>query len=289
MIKIGAHMSTSGGFYKAVRRTIDIGGNTFQIFSHNPRSWKVRNYDQDEFESFKLVMTESGIRFSDVLVHAGYLINLASYKEDMWEKSINLMIQEIKVTAKLGIKHYNVHPGSHLGKGEKYAFDRIAKALDTVLEETQHLEVTVLLENVAKKGNNIGFKIEQLGKIIELSSYKDLLGITYDTCHGFDSYYDITKEEGAERLLDEIDSFVGLKRFKMIHLNDSKYPLGAAKDRHEFIGQGKIGVKGFENFLSFKEISRLPLILETPGDDSEHEKDINAVKKIFSKINGDIF
>ena len=289
MIKIGAHMSTVGGFYNVVQRTINIGGNTFQIFSHNPRSWKIRNYDQNEFEKFKLAMDESGINCSDVLVHAGSLINLASYKEDMWKKSINLMIQEIKTTAKLGIEYYNVHPGSHLGKGEKYAFDRVSKALDMVLKETQDLKVTVLLENVAKKGNNIGFNFKQLGKIIELSSYKDILGITYDTCHGFDSYYDITKKEGVEKLIDEIDSFVGLKRFKMIHLNDSKYPLGAAKDRHELIGQGTIGIEGFENFLSFKEINKLPLILETPGDDPEHEKDINTVKNIFSRINGDIF
>jgi deoxyribonuclease-4 len=284
MLKIGAHMSTSQGFGEVVKRTKHIGGNTFQIFSHNPRSWRVRGYDKSEFEGFKTAMKENNVNFSDVLVHAGYLINLSSFKDDMWEKSINLAIQEIIVTAKLGIKHYNVHPGSHLGKGEEYAFDRISKALDRILTETKDLGVTILLENVAKKGNNIGWNMKQLGKIISRASYKDCLGITYDTCHGFDSYYDISKKDGVEKLLNEIDTFIGLEKFKMIHLNDSKYPLGAAKDRHEFIGQGYIGIKGFENFLSFEEILKRPLILETPGDDSVHAKDIETVKSIVKSL-----
>ncbi len=283
-LKIGAHMSTIAGFSDVVRRTLEIGGNAFQIFSHNPRSWRVRNYKESEFLDFRSAVNDGNLDFNDLLVHAGYLINLSSPKDEGWRKSISCAIEEIKIAASLGIKYYNVHPGSHLGKGIEYAFDRIAEALDIILSSVEDKDVFILLENVAKKGNNVGWTIEQIGEIIKRSSYGFKLGLTYDTCHGFDSNYDIRTKPGVERLLNDIDKYVGFDKFKMIHLNDSKYPLGAAKDRHELIGEGEIGIHGFENFLSFDEILKRPLILETPGDDSVHAKDIAKVKNILKKL-----
>ncbi|WGS63927.1 deoxyribonuclease IV [Marinitoga aeolica] len=285
MFKIGAHMSTSKGFHKVPEATRNIGGNTFQIFCHSPRTWKVKEPKESDVVKFKEKMKEFDISFDDVLVHSGYLINLATPKDENWEKSINLMKEEIKITAHLGIKYFNVHPGSHLGEGDEFGYDRIAKALDIILEELKNLDVVILLENVAKKGGNIGWNMKQLGEIIKRSNFQDKLGITYDTCHGFDSNYDIRDKEDVKRLLDEIDKYIGLEKFKMIHLNDSKFPLGAGKDRHEFIGKGEIGIKGFETFLSFDEIIKLPMHLETPGDDSEHAEDIKVVKGIFEKLN----
>nr|WP_240739277.1 deoxyribonuclease IV [Marinitoga lauensis] len=233
---------------------------------------------------FKEKMKEFNISFDDVLVHSGYLINLATPNDENWEKSINLMKEEIRITSLLGIKYFNVHPGSHLGEGDEFGYDRIAKALDIILEEVNNLGVNILLENVAKKGGNIGWKMEQLGEIIKRSNFSGKLGITYDTCHGFDSNYDIRDRDDVRRLLDEIDKYIGLEKFKMIHLNDSKFSLGAGKDRHEFIGKGEIGIKGFETFLSFDEIIKLPMHLETPGDDTEHAEDIKVIKRIFSNI-----
>ncbi|OQY08724.1 MAG: endonuclease IV [Marinitoga sp. 4572_148] len=281
MFKIGAHMSTAKGFYRVPEATRNIGGNTFQIFSHSPRTWKVKDIKESEDIKFKEKMKEFKISFEDVLVHSGYLINLATPNDENWEKSINLMKAELNATAKLGIKHYNVHPGSHLGEGDEFGYDRIARALDIVLNELKDLDVIVLLENVAKKGGNIGWRIEQLGEIIKRSQFSDRLGITYDTCHGFDSNYDIRDKDGVKALLDEIDKYVGMDKFKMIHLNDSKFPLGAGKDRHEFIGKGEIGIEGFKIFFSFDEIVKLPMHLETPGGDEEHEEDIKVVKSIL--------
>jgi len=274
-------MSTSKGFHKVPLNTIAIDGNTFQIFCHSPRTWKVKDPKEEDVIKFKENMKKNNISFKDVLVHSGYLINLATPNDENWEKSINLMIEELKITAKLGIKYFNVHPGSHLGKGDEFGYDRIAKALDIILEKLNNLDVVILLENVAKKGGNIGWKIEQLGEIIKRSNFQEKLGITYDTCHGFDSYYDIRNKNEVRRLLEEIEKYIGLEKFKMIHLNDSKFPLGAGKDRHEFIGKGEIGIKGFETFFSFEEIIKLPMHLETPGDDSEHAEDIKVVKSIL--------
>ncbi|GAB6188906.1 deoxyribonuclease IV [Marinitoga arctica] len=281
MFKIGAHMSTSKGFYKVPEATVNIEGNTFQIFSHSPRTWKIKIPKESDIIKFKEKMKEFNIDFEDVLVHSGYLINLATPNDENWGKSIKLMIDEIKVTSMLGIKHFNVHPGSHLGEGDEFGYDRIAKALDIILGELNDLDIIILLENVAKKGGNIGWKMEQLGEIIKRSSYPDKLGITYDTCHGFDSNYDIRDKDDVRRLLNEIDKYIGINKFKMIHLNDSKFPLGAGKDRHEFIGKGEIGIEGFKTFLSFDEIIKLPMHLETPGDDSEHAEDIKTVKRIL--------
>jgi deoxyribonuclease-4 len=285
MLKIGAHMSTSKGLHKVPSATKDIGGNTFQIFCHSPRTWKVKEPKENDIIIFKEEMKKNNILFDDVLVHSGYLINLASPKDENWQKSINLMKEEIKITSLLGITHFNVHPGSHLGNGDEFGFDRIAKALDTILKDLSDLNITILLENVAKKGGNIGWNMKQLGEIIKRSNFKEKLGITYDTCHGFDSNYDIRDKDDVRRLLDEIDKYIGLEKFKMIHLNDSKFPLGAGKDRHEFIGKGEIGIKGFETFLSFDEIVKLPMHLETPGDDLEHAEDIKVVKSIFKNLN----
>jgi len=284
MIKIGAHMKISKGFKKVPADTANIGGNTFQIFTSSPRVWKVNPLKENDVEGFKNAMNEFNINFEDVLVHSSYLINLASPKDDIREKSINAMIEEIKATDQLGIHHYNFHPGSHLGEGEEFGINKILEGLDTIFKEVQNTKVTILLENVAQKGSNIGYSMEQLGRIINNSPWKERLGITYDTCHGFDSNYDIRKKEEVQRLLDEIDKYIGLNKLKMIHLNDSKYDVGAAKDRHEFIGKGYIGKEGFKTFLSFDEISKLPLILETPGDDPEHSQDIKVVKEIFKEL-----
>ncbi|PNR97032.1 deoxyribonuclease IV [Petrotoga sp. 9PWA.NaAc.5.4] len=284
MVKIGAHMKISKGFRVVPEASVNIGGNTFQIFTHSPRSWKIIKIDEKDINDFKNNMKKYNINFEDALVHSSYLINLASPKEDIWENSINTMIEEIKFTEKLGITHYNFHPGSHLGKGEEYGIKRIIEALNRVFKEIENTKVIVLLENVAQKGGNIGYSMQQLGEIIHNSGLENRLGITYDTCHGFDSNYDIREKSEVQRLLDDIEEYVGLEKLKMIHLNDSKYELGAGKDRHEFIGQGNIGIKGFETFLSFEEILKLPLLLETPGDDAEHAKDIEVIKEILKNL-----
>lgn len=188
-------MKISKGFSKVPSDTTNIGGNTFQIFTSSPRIWKVNPPKENDVEDFKNAMNESNINFEDVLVHSSYLINLASPKDEIREKSIKALIEEIKATDKLGILHYNFHPGSHLGEGEEFGINKILEGLDIVFKEIQNTKVTILLENVAQKGSNIGYTMEQLGRIINKSQWKERLGITYDTCHGFDSNYDIRKKK----------------------------------------------------------------------------------------------
>lgn len=281
--RIGAHMPISKGFHRVPYETIEIGGNSFQIFNHNPRTWKSPLPSDRESERFRNSLKECQIDFENAFVHSGYLVNLASPKDDIWEKSIKLMINEIKICEKLGLKYLNIHPGSHLGEGEKYGLERVVTALDRVFEETDTSNVIVLLENVSPKGGNIGYKFEDLKYI--MSHFSDRVCVTYDTCHGFDAGYDITTPSGVKRLIEEIEKTVKIESIKMIHLNDSKYPLGVAKDRHENIGKGFIGIEGFRNFLSFEEFKHIPLILETPGSNLEHAEDIKVLRtEILAKI-----
>lgn len=275
---IGAHMSSP--LSTVPERTVKIGGNTFQIFSHSPRIWKI-SVNESEREKFKSEMKMWNIDANKVLAHASYLINLASPKDEVWQRSKALLKEEMKIAHLLGLKYVNVHPGSKLKESLEWGLKRCAQAIKEVHDDSPK-DVTLILEIVAPKGGNIGYNFEQLQKIKDIAKVD--LKFTYDTCHGFDGGYDITTKRGMEDLVNEIKATIGMKNLLMCHLNDSKYPLGSAKDRHERIGRGYIGIKGFLNFFSFEEFQKIPLILETPGKDEEHAQDILTVRKIFSQL-----
>lgn len=276
---IGAHMPIGGGFARVPRETVEIGGNTFQIFPHNPRQWNAKMPSEDDIVHFLRDVKKYQLNSEYFLCHAGYLVNVASPRDDIWEKSVDLLILEMKICAKLGIKYLNIHPGSHLGEGEKRGIERIALALNMAMEKEK--TVHILFENVVKKGGNIGYNFEHMKRIIELTKYPERIGLTFDTCHGYDSGYDITTNAGINKLVDEIEREVGIERLKFIHLNDTKNELGSNKDRHENIGKGKLNTEGLRVFLSNSLFASLPLILETPGDNSEHAEDILKVKSIW--------
>ncbi len=278
---IGAHMPIGGGFARVPKETVEIGGNAFQIFPHNPRQWNAKLPSDDDVVHFLRDVKKYNLNPENFMCHAGYLVNVASPKEDIWEKSVALLITEAKICARLGIKYLNIHPGSHLGLGEKEGIERVARALNMVMEKEKN--VYILLENVVKKGGNIGYNYAQMREIISLCKYEDRIGLTFDTCHGYDAGYDVTTNEGIKQLIEEIDREVGIKRLKFVHLNDTKNELGSQKDRHENIGNGKIGEKLIV-FLSNPVFNSLPLILETPGDNPEHAEDIAKVKAIWEKV-----
>jgi deoxyribonuclease-4 len=278
MMFIGAHMGSP--ISTVPRRTVEIGGNTFQIFSHSPRIWKI-SVNEREREKFRSEMLKWKINPEKTMIHASYLINLASPKEDVWEKSKALMKEEMRIANILGLKYVNVHPGSKLDKPQEWGLQRCAQAVEEIIDESPK-DVTLLLEIVAPKGGNIGYNFEQLEKIKKLANRN--IKFTYDTCHGFDGGYDITTKKGMEKLIAEIKDTIGMENLVMCHLNDSKYPLGSAKDRHERIGRGYIGKEGFLNFFSFEEVQSIPMILETPGNDEEHAEDISVVKEIWSQL-----
>ncbi|MGQ9855322.1 MAG: deoxyribonuclease IV [Fervidobacterium sp.] len=278
---IGAHMPIGGGFARVPKETVEIGGNAFQIFPHNPRQWQAKLPSDDDIIHFLRDVKKYNLNPEYFLCHAGYLVNIASPKEDIWEKSVELLEIEAKICNKLGIKYLNIHPGSHLGLGEKEGIERIARALNTVMKKDKNIHI--LLENVVKKGGNIGYNYHQMREIIQLCEYEERIGLTFDTCHGFDAGYDVTSGEGLDALVKEIETAVGVKRLKFVHLNDTKNTLGSNKDRHENIGVGNIGSK-LDVFLSNHVFASLPLILETPGDNPEHAEDIAKVREIWGKI-----
>lgn len=280
MIRIGAHMPIGGGFKRVPVETIEIGGNAFQVFPHNPRQWKAFFPKEDDVLEFKNGIKKHNIEIESMLCHSGYLINIASPKEESWKKSLDLLIKEMEICSILGIKYLNIHPGSHLGVGEEEGIKNVVNALNIALESEKN--TFILLENVAQKGGNIGYKIEQLKSIIDEVKQPERLGITIDTCHAWDSGYDIVNK--LDDFLEKIDKLIGLKRLKFIHLNDSKNELGSNKDRHENIGMGVIGEEGLKKFLTHEIILKIPWILETPGDNDVHKQDILKVKEIIGVV-----
>ncbi|SHH19518.1 deoxyribonuclease IV [Thermosipho atlanticus] len=279
MVKIGAHMPIGGGFKRVPKETVGIGGNTFQIFPHNPRQWKANLPKKDDVKKFNDGIKKYGISQDSMLCHSGYLINLASPKHETWEKSLKLLISEMQICTTLGIKYLNIHPGSHLGEGLEIGVGNIVKALDIAME--QEKSTFILLENVTKKGGNIGYELEHLKNIIDKARYPERIGITIDTCHAWDAGYNITDPIELDKFLNKIDKLFSLKKLLFVHLNDSKNELGSNKDRHENIGKGRIGINGFKVFLNHEIIKKIPWILETPGDNDVHAQDIKEVLKIL--------
>jgi len=286
-LRVGSHMGISGGFARVPKETVEeVGGNAFQIFNHSPRFWKVRDPEPADVELFRQQMLHFGIQPQDALVHSSYLINLAGPKQEVYEQSIDLMIREVQICDRLSLPYLNVHPGSHLGTGEALGIERVRDALHRIFEATPNSPVMILLEGVSQKGGNIGYRIPQIGTIIDQvdPQYRPRLGYCYDTCHGFDSGYDITTPDGVKELMAELDGHLGWDLLKMIHLNDSKYPLGANKDRHENIGKGTIGIDGFSHFFSYPEFHSVPWLLETPGDNADHHQDLMLIREIMHRI-----
>lgn len=273
-------MKISDGIDKVPENTHNMKANSFQIFVKSPRTWKSPKIDEKTIENFKRNMKKYNIPMNKVLVHSNYLINLASPKQDTWEKSINSMIDEIKSVQKLGIKYYNIHCGSHLGKGDDFAVDRISKALEKIYNSID-LNLNICLENSSEKGNNFGYKIEQIARLFDNFRHNEVLSFVYDTCHGFDSNYDLRKNNDVDELLKIINSNFGLEKLKFIHLNDSKSKINEGKDRHENIGKGYIGEDGIKNIINNNKLKEIPFILETPGDDNTHKKEIDILNKLL--------
>ncbi|MBS7639830.1 MAG: deoxyribonuclease IV [Candidatus Bathyarchaeia archaeon] len=274
-MRIGFHMSIQGSIDKAVDRALEIGCNTLQIFTRNPRGWIARPLRETEVNDFIEKVRASDIR--PVYGHMPYLPNLASPRDDIYMKSIDTLIIELERCKKLGIPYLVTHLGSHLGYGAKLGLERIIRAIDRAFSVTGE-DVMLLLENTAGTRNSVGGSLEDLQHIIERSSYPDKIGVCFDTCHAFAAGYDLRTEETIEEIIRKIDESVGLDRLKLVHLNDSRGDLNSHIDRHEHIGLGKIGEMGFRNILRSK-LASFPLILETPRDN--RRSDLENLVKVF--------
>ena len=273
-LSIGCHLSIARGFAAAARDAASIGANTFQFFTRNPRGGKAKSLDSADLAAFADVRSEAGIE--RILAHAPYTLNPASSKPGTCEFALQTLADDLRrMELIMPGQLYNMHPGAHVGQGADVAIDKIAYTLNAVLQPQQ--TTTLLLETMAGKGSEVGRTFEELAAIIGCIELADHVGVCLDTCHVWDAGYDIVGN--LEGVLEEFDRVLGLDRLRAIHLNDSKNPCGAHKDRHEKLGCGCIGFDALAAVVNHPALQGLPFYLETPHDDlSGYADEISRLK-----------
>lgn len=276
-MKIGLHVSISGSIDKAVDNATALKCTAFQIFTRNPRGWAAKNLVLEDVDSFKKKLVASKIDRYAVCAHMPYLPNLSSSKKDLYKKSLDTFVNEVKRCAVLGVPQLVIHLGSHLGAGTQVGIKNLANACNSAAAKADN-DVMILLENMAGQKNSIGSRFEELKQILDMLEPRKRFGVCFDTCHAFAAGYDLRSKDKVEDVIAEFDKYVGMKELRVVHLNDSKGDINCNLDRHEHIGIGYIGEKGFRTFLGNDEIKERPLILETPIDD--RRDDVGNLKKV---------
>ena len=277
-MRLGVHVSIAGKLYESLDRAEALGCQTMQIFSRNPRGWKLKGVSKKEVKEFKRRRRDAGIR--PLIVHIPYHINLASPDEVLYKRSIRYYIEDIKYAGMLEADYFVTHMGSHKGRGEEFGLKRLSEALNLIIKR-MNPELQILLEITAGSGNRLGYKFEHLGYVINRIKNTKSLGICFDTAHAFEAGYDIRTKDGLDDTLKEIEANIGLDRLKLIHINDSKTSLKSRRDRHENIGEGKIGLAAFKRIVNHPKLKDLPFILETPKMQFESDKNnLDIVRKL---------
>ena len=274
MIRLGLHLSIQGSLDLVIDRGVERGCNTLQMFSRNPRGWESKKPASNIVESFRNKLKDSEIW--PVFIHTPYLLNLASPKDDVYAKSVNVLKDELYRASELGIPYVVTHLGSHLGYGKMAGFKRIAQAINDSLSSVKN-EAVLLLENTAGTKNSMGSSFEDIKNIISKIKSSERVGVCFDTSHAFAAGYDLVARGAVQHTLQRLDEVIGFETLRLVHLNDSKGTLGSRIDRHEHIGLGKIGEQGFKNILQSR-LGQLPLILETPID--QRRNDIGNMEKV---------
>ena len=262
-IYLGSHVSLSApDFYLgSVKEALSYGANTFMFYTGAPQNTYRLPLERLKIEEGRKLLKEAGIDESKLVVHAPYIINAANYtREDLWELSINVIVSELRRSAAFGATMMVLHPGSHVGMGAENGILALAKALDVVLA-SDGTKVKIALETMAGKGHEIGISFEQIRMIIDNCKHQDRLGVCLDTCHINDAGYDVSD---FDHILDEFDRIIGLDRLLCVHVNDTKNPMGAHKDRHENIGYGYLGFDTLYKVCHHPKLDNIPKILETP-------------------------
>jgi len=259
---LGAHTSTAGGVSKAIDRADPLDFTAIQIFTKNNNRWAAKPLEEAEINSFKSKLATSNIKF--VIAHDSYLINLCAAEKEMLEKSRNAFIDELERCEILGIPHLNFHPGAHVDQGEKDGIKIISESLNVAHEKTKGFKVSSMLEMTAGQGSAIGYTFEHMRKIIDLVEERERMTVCIDTAHIFAAGYNIKDKKEYEKVMRDFDDIIGLERLQCYHMNDSKKELGSKVDRHEHIGKGFIGLKGFRNIMNDEKVAHVPKILETP-------------------------
>ncbi|MBS5936895.1 deoxyribonuclease IV [Clostridium sartagoforme] len=275
MLNIGCHLSTTKGFENMGKEALEIGANTFQFFTRNPRGGKAKDIDMKDMEGLLKIAKENN--FATILAHAPYTLNACSADERTREFAREMMEDDLNRMELMPNNLYNFHPGSHVKQGVEVGINYIVDLLNNVLREDQ--TTTVLLETMAGKGSEVGRTFEEIAEIISRVELKDKMGVCLDTCHIYDAGYDIVNN--LDGVLEEFDRVIGLDRLKAIHLNDSKNPFKSHKDRHEKIGEGFVGLDAITNIINHPKLKHLPFFLETPNELDGYAKEIELLRSRY--------
>ncbi len=282
-------MSIAGGLEQAVIRGESIGCSTIQLFTKSNRQWKAKELSQKDIDLFKQTVRASSIQKEHIVAHATYLINLGSTDADINKKSIAALIEEIERCDALQIPYLVLHPGSSQTADITSCLDTITENLNTVFERIPG-NTMILLETMAGQGSSTCYRLEHLAHIYQKSTFKNRLGICLDTCHIFAAGYDIRTQETYDAFWTAFDQIIDIDALKAIHVNDSKKELGSRVDRHENIGNGKIGLDGFKLLFNDQRFFAIPKILETPKDSIEEDiLNMNTIKKLLSRETRELY
>ena len=274
MLHIGCHLSSTKGFAAMGRTALELGADTFQFFTRNPRGSRAKALDTADAAALSTLLAEKG--FAPIVAHAPYILNLCSDKEENRRFAAETMADDLRRLEHIPGQLYNFHPGSHVGQGTERGVELIAQGLNTILRPDQ--STTVLLETMAGKGSEVGGRFEELRSILDRVELGEKMGVCLDTCHVHDGGYDIVN--ALDGVLEEFDRVIGLERLKAIHLNDSKNLRGAAKDRHECLGRGHIGLEALERIVNHPALRDLPFCLETPNELPGYRAEIELMRSL---------
>ncbi len=278
-MRFGFHISIAGGFSKVVQRAQVRGCETIQFFSRNPRGWKYSALDKKEVKEFRSSIQSSAL--FPVFLHMPYLPNIASFKSKFYKRSIHSIATDLQRAEHLGAQYLIIHIGHRMESSEDEAVEAVSQGINQAFQKVKNA-VTLLMENTAGQGTEIGYAFDHIKKIIEGVEENEKLGVCLDTAHTFEAGYDLSNKDGLDGTLEKFDQTIGLKRLHLLHLNDSKTPLGSRKDRHWHVGEGYIGLEGFRTLVNHPLLKRLPGIMETPRKDTV--EDLKNMKVIRSLV-----
>lgn len=278
--QVGLHVSSAESLDLAFDRAVEVGATTFQIFTRNPNQWKFKPIPDEVVSAFHEKRKKTGFR--SVVDHMPYLPNLASPERVIQAASRDTLDAELARCDKLGIDYLVIHLGSHKGGGTMLGVRNIATAINEALKESTG-ETMILLENMAGQKNSVGARFEDLELIMDNVRHSERVGVCFDSCHAFAAGFDLSNSDAVDRTMGLFDECVGYQRLKVIHLNDSKGDLGSNLDRHENVGEGRIGNKGMKAILHYKGIADRPLIMETPYEDTADMKSSLATVRRLMK------
>ena len=278
---LGVHVSTEGKIYEALERAHDLDCNTMQIFSRNPQRWRDNFLLPEDIAEFN--RRQERLKIRPLFIHIPYLINLASPNPRLYDASIEAYIEDIREACTLHADYIVTHMGSHKETSERAGLKRLTRALNTILDNTKAARVNILLENTSGSGSWLGYKFSHQMEVIQGLNSRERVGLCLDTAHAYLAGYDIATKEGLDKLLNEIDSLVGLNLIKLIHLNDAKDKLNSRRDRHEHIGKGFIGLEGIRRIVNHPKLRNAAFILETPkkgeADDKINLKTVKSLRR----------